>query len=67
MILLGIVALVPAVVGARLFFELRSRITVDRLTKRLGHERALVVGFVVVGILCVGAVRSSAGNEMEAL
>ncbi len=67
MIVLGLVALVPAVVGARLFFELRSRITVERLTKRLGHERALVAVFAAVGTICVVADRTSAGNGMEAV
>jgi H+/Cl- antiporter ClcA len=67
MIVLGMVALVPAVVGARMFFELRSRITVDRLTQRLGHERLLTVALVVVATGCVVADRSSAGNGMEAV
>ncbi len=67
MAVLGVIALVPAVVGARLFFEFRSRVTVERLTRRFGHETALLGLFVVVGTICVVAVRSSAGNGMEAV
>lgn len=67
MVVLGLVALVPAVVGARLFFELRSRINVERLHTRFGHDRVLIVVFALVGTACVVAIRSSAGNGMEAL
>lgn len=67
MVVLGLIGLVPAVVGTRLFFELRGRLTVDRIASTERRRLQLTVAFTAIATVCVVAVRSAAGNGMEAV
>lgn len=68
MIGLGILVMVPAVLAARLFMQLRVRLNGRAVADRFGVHRAWVIGSLAV--LAGGAVAafpSAAGNGMEAL
>ena len=65
MIVLGLVALVPAFVGARLFVQLREWLPGTRAMRE--HQNAMVVVFALVSAGLVAVAPLSAGNGMEAL
>jgi H+/Cl- antiporter ClcA len=65
---LGLVVLVPTVMAAKAFLQLRVRITADALVRRLRWPKPVVVGlFAVVAGLSVAAFPLAAGNGMDAI
>ena len=62
---LGLIALVPAFVGARAFVQLRDHLAVWRFGKE--HPRLVLVASVAVSVAIVVVAPLSAGNGMEAL
>ena len=65
MLILGLIALVPAVIGSRLLLELRDR-AAQRHLNRL-HPIASTILMVVVAAACVSLSPLTAGNGMEAI
>ncbi|MEO6571832.1 MAG: chloride channel protein [Ilumatobacteraceae bacterium] len=68
MLWLAMVGMVPAVVVAHGFLQLRTRVSGGRLLRRFGRNRWLgVVALAIVAGLAVAGFPSAAGNGMEAL
>lgn len=65
MIILGSVALIPAIIGSRLFLEMRERVGKVQLFKK--YPRVSTVFFIAVSAITVAIAPASAGNGMEAL
>ncbi len=65
MIILGSIALIPALIGSRLFLEMRER--VGKLAMHKTHPRISVVVLIAIAALTVAIAPMSAGNGMEAL
>lgn len=65
LVVLGLVALVPAFVGARAFVQLRDFLAGWSFGKE--HQRLVLVASLAVSVSIVAAAPLSAGNGMEAL
>ena len=65
MIILGLVAIIPAVAGSRLFLELRDRASQRHLNKM--HPVVSSVIMVTAGAACVALTPLAAGNGMEGI
>ena len=68
MLVLGMIALLPALLAARLFLELRVRVKALSIADRLGVPWwAIVLPFAIVAGAAVATFPLAAGNGMEAL
>jgi len=65
MIILGLVAIIPAVAGSRLLLELRDRAGQRHLNKV--HPMVSSVTMVIAGAACVALTPLAAGNGMEGI
>lgn len=65
MIILGSIALIPAMIGSRVFLEMRERVGNVKLFT--SHPRESAAFFIAVSAITVAIAPASAGNGMEAL
>lgn len=65
MIILGAIALVPAIIGSRLFLEMRE--WMSRASFHKTHPRLSVIVLIAIASITVAIAPMSAGNGMEAL